>query len=589
MSEKKGIPSRIGGIRAIVLLDGIPRKHRGDIELNDSNSRRAPRFFRPEIGSVTLCLLTTAYLLIAANQTFWSKAFGYFAGDHFGFTIFVVGIAAASMGVVTFFSAKYVTKPVLIFLVMVASAASWFTDSFGVIVDKEMIRNAVVSTNAEAGRLITARFVLHLLLTGIVPSLLIVWVRIRHRPILRKLGHNTAVILACTAVFAVIGLGDYRAFAGIGRAHKDLLDTFNPFVPITSAVRFAISSGKDANVVAQPLGTDAKRVNTAATDKPRVTIIVLGETARAQDFSLAGYERDTNPELAKRNVVYFPNTSSCGTATAISVPCMFSIYPRNDYTHRKGLETENVLDVLGRAKVSVSWLDNDTGSYGVTDRVSYEFLPDSADPRFCKDGECLDDILLDKVDGWLDKVKGDSVLVLHQLGSHGPAYYARYPEEFRRFTPDCRANDFVACSPEEIRNAYDNTILYTDHVVSTVIDKLKKRSATLAASAIYMSDHGESLGENGLYLHGTPYVLAPAQQTKVPFLVWMSDDLQASAGYDMACLATNAKKTTSHDNFFHSVLGITDVSTKVYDPALDVFSSCRKGNMRVASVATGVN
>jgi lipid A ethanolaminephosphotransferase len=553
------------------------------LELNDTNFARISRVFRPEIGSVTLCLLTTIYLLLITNRTFWSKAFGYFAVDHFGFAIFAIGIAAASMGVVTLFSAKYIIKPFLIFFVIAASAASWFTDAFGVIVDKEMIRNAAVSTGAEAGHLITPRFALHLLLTGALPSLLIIWVRIRHRPIVQKLAHNTVVILACAAVFAAIGFGDYRTFAGVGRAHKDILDTLNPFVPITSAVKFAISSGEDANVVAQPLGTDARRVNTVATNKPRVVIVVAGETGRAQDFSLGGYERETNPELKKQNIVYFSKTSSCGTATAVSIPCLFSVYPRSAYTHRKGLETENVLDVLGHAKVSVSWLDNDTGSYHVTDRVPYAFLPDSADPRFCKDGECLDEILSDKVDDWLDKVKGDSVLVLHQLGSHGPAYYARYPEAFRRFTPDCRANDFGSCSPEEIRNAYDNTILYTDHLVSTVIDKLKRRSNTMAASVVYFSDHGESLGENGLYLHGTPYVVAPVQQTHVPFLVWLSDDLQASAGYDMACLAGTADKPTSHDNFFHSMLGLMDVSTKVYDPKLDVFSGCRKGNTHVAS------
>jgi lipid A ethanolaminephosphotransferase len=175
------------------------------------------------------------------------------------------------------------------------------------------------------------------------------------------------------------------------------------------------------------------------------------------------------------------------------------------------------------------------------------------------------------------------VLVLHQLGSHGPAYFARYPDEFRRFQPDCRANDFGSCSPEEIRNAYDNTVLYTDHVVSTVIDKLKRRSDQLAASVVYLSDHGESLGENGLYLHGAPYFIAPPQQTHVPFLVWLSQDLQTSAGYDMGCLAKNANGQYSHDNFFHSVLGLMDVATKVYQPELDVFSGCRKGNTHLAS------
>ncbi|MBN8949202.1 MULTISPECIES: phosphoethanolamine--lipid A transferase [unclassified Rhizobium] len=532
--------------------------------------------FRPAIGSVTLCFIAALYVLLVTNRMFWTKAYGYLIAEPAAFIAFVAGISAGVMALFTLFSAKYVTKPVLIFFILVASVSSWFNDQFGVIIDREMIRNAAVSTGAESGHLITARFVTYVLLTGVLPSLLLAWVRIVHRPILKKLAYNTAVILACVAIFVAAGTSFYKTYAGVGRAHRDLVSTLNPVIPIASAVRYAIDTQRDANVVAQPLGTDARRVGAVDNGKPRVTIIVAGETARAQNFSLGGYAKMTNPELAKRNVVYFPNTSSCGTATATSIPCLFSVYTRGQYTHRKGLQTENLLDVLTHAKVDVTWLDNDTGSYGVTDRVSYTYLPPSADPRFCKDGECKDEILVDKVDGWLDKVKGDSVLVLHQLGSHGPAYYQRYPEEFRRFRPDCRSNDFSSCSQEEIVNAYDNTILYTDHIVSMVIDKLKQRSNTVSGAVLYFSDHGESLGENGIYLHGTPYIIAPSQQTHVPMLVWMADDLAKAAGFDMACLAKRAADGTySHDNIFHSVLGMMDVATKVYDPALDVFAACR--------------
>ncbi|AYG66994.1 MULTISPECIES: phosphoethanolamine--lipid A transferase [unclassified Rhizobium] len=539
--------------------------------------------FRPAIGSITLCFIATFYVLLVTNRMFWTKAYGYFIAEPAAFAAFVFGISAAVMALFTLFSAKYITKPVLIFFVLVASICSWFNDQFGVIIDKEMIRNAAVSTGAESGHLITARFVTYVLLTGVLPSLAIIWVRIVHRPILRKLAYNTAVIVSCVAIFIVAGTSFYKTYAGVGRAHRDLMDTLNPVVPITSAVRYVIDSHRNANVVAQPLGTDARRVGVVDNGKPRVTIIVAGETARAQNFSLGGYGKMTNPELAKRNVVYFPNTSSCGTATATSLPCLFSVYTRGQYTHRKGLETENLLDVLTHAKVDVTWLDNDTGSYDVTNRVPYTYLPPSADPRFCKDGECRDEILVDKIDGWLDKVKGDSVLVLHQLGSHGPAYYQRYPEEFRRFRPDCRSNDFSACSQEEITNAYDNTILYTDHVVSMVIDKLKQRSNSVSGSVLYFSDHGESLGENGIYLHGTPYIIAPSQQTQVPMLVWMADDLAKAAGFDMACLSKRAAEGTySHDNIFHSVLGMMDVSTKVYDPKLDVFAACRTPSNKLA-------
>jgi lipid A ethanolaminephosphotransferase len=220
---------------------------------------------------------------------FWTKAYGYFVANPAAFAAFAVGISAAIMALFTLFSAKYVTKPILIFFVLVASVSSWFNDQFGVIIDKEMIRNAAVSTGAEAGHLITLRFATHVLLTGILPSLVIAWVRIAHRPVFKKLAYNTVVVLACVAIFVIAGTSFYKTFAGVGRAHRDLVDTLNPVMPIASAVRYAIDSRKDSSIVAQPLGTDAHRVGTVDNGKPRVTIIVAGETARAQNFSLGGY------------------------------------------------------------------------------------------------------------------------------------------------------------------------------------------------------------------------------------------------------------------------------------------------------------
>ncbi|MDR7147812.1 phosphoethanolamine transferase [Rhizobium sp. BE258] len=538
---------------------------------------------RPSVGSFTISAITTAYLLLVANHTFWARAANYFKDDQFALGLFVTGITAGAMAILTLVSAKYVTKAFLIFFVLTASAASWFTDQFGVIVDREMIRNMLQSTSAETAHLITLRFITHFALTGILPALLILWVRIVHRPVLSKLLHNSAIIAACLVVLAGSAISDYKSIAGVGRAHPDIMDPLTPFFPMTSAVRYGIDAMKGPRGAPTALGTDAHRT---AAGKPRVTVIVAGETARAEDFSLGGYLRETNPELKKRDVVYFPNTSSCGTSTAVSIPCMFSIYTRQSYSHDKALAKENLLDVLMHANVSVSWLDNDTGSYNVSDRVPYQFLPKSADPRFCSGGECLDAILLDRMDEWLDRIHGDSVLILHQLGSHGPAYFARYPDEFRRFVPDCRAEDFGKCSQQEIRNAYDNTILYTDFVVAQVIDKLKSRESSVAASVIYLSDHGESLGENGLYLHGAPYIVAPSQQTHVPFLAWVATDVQKTNGFNMGCLKQKASAPTSHDNLFHSVLGMMDISTSAYDPSLDVFAGCRvPGDLAEASPA----
>jgi lipid A ethanolaminephosphotransferase len=335
--------------------------------------------------------------------------------------------------------------------------------------------------------------------------------------------------------------------------------------------------------VAQPLGTDAHVAGPMASGKPRVLVIITGETARAENFSLGGYQRDTNPELAKRDITYFSDTSSCGTATAVSVPCMFSNLTRRGYSHRAGLANENLLDVLGHAGVQTEWWDSNTGSKGVADRTTYHSFSIANDPRYCKDNECLDDGMVDKLDDWLSKVKGDSVLVLHQLGSHGPTYYLRYPQAFARFTPECRTGELGTCSHEEIVNAYDNTILYTDHIIASVIDKLKAHQSNIAPAMIYMSDHGESLGEHGLYLHGAPYIVAPSQQTHVPFVLWQGTDMKASI--DTGCLTSRADEAASHDNLFHTTLGLMAVKTSVYKPDLDVLGACRKslGNIGVNS------
>ena len=174
-------------------------------------------------------------------------------------------------------------------------------------------------------------------------------------------------------------------------------------------------------------------------------------------------------------------------------------------------------------------------------------------------------------------MKKDSVLVLHTMGSHGPTYHLRYPEAFRRFTPDCQTAELGDCTDAEIVNAYDNSILFTDHVLSTVIDKLKARSSKFETGMIYMSDHGESLGEHGLYLHGTPYILAPEFQTHIPFIVWMDAAFANSMKMDRACLNQKAAQDYSHDNMFHSVLDMMNIQTNVYNPALDVFAACKTG------------
>jgi len=539
------------------------------------------RIRRPEIGSVALSAIVTLYLLLATNQGFWSHAVTYFDRAWVGLLALGAALWLTTFSVLTALSMKYVTKPLLIFSILVSVSASYFVDRFGVIIDKDMIGNVATTTGPEAGHLLTGSLALHLALYAVVPSLVIASIKITHRRFFAKAGVNFLFIAPSIVLSGLLIYGNFATIAYALREHRDLMPRFNPAGPISAAVRYGLSAYRERNLVVQPLGTDATEGSRiAGAGKPVVVVVVAGETARAMNFSLNGYKRETNPELKALGVVNYSDTTSCGTATAVSLPCMFSVYPRKQYSDWKARSTENLVNVLTHAGVSVTWWDNNTGSKGIANLISFASLSRQKESPLCNNGECLDEILLAELDRKLGSVRTNSVVVLHQLGSHGPSYYLRYPKAFRRFTPDCRTPELMRCTNDEIVNAYDNTILYTDHILASVARLIEKHQDQIAGAMIYMSDHGESLGENGIYLHGAPYAIAPKEQTQVPFVAWFSKSYQETMGVDTACLMKDADTPKSHDNLFHTVLGMMDVQTSVYDPSLDAFASCTRPEER---------
>ncbi|MDD2369096.1 MAG: sulfatase-like hydrolase/transferase, partial [Sulfuricurvum sp.] len=295
--------------------------------------------------------------------------------------------------------------------------------------------------------------------------------------------------------------------------------------------------------------------------------LVVGEAVRWDHFGLNGYARDTTPQLRKEDIINFTQFTSCGTETAVSVPCMFSPFGREHYEKEQALHTENVLDVLKRAGVNVLWRENNSDSKGVAKRVQFEDYQTSEKNTMCEDGECRDEGMLVGLQEYIDAhPKGDIVIILHQMGNHGPAYYKRYPKSFEKYTPVCKTNQLEQCSKDEITNAYDNTILYTDTFLSKVIGLLKTNDKDFATGMFYLSDHGESLGENGLYLHGFPYSIAPEAQKHVPAVMWFGKH----STIDKAQMAASAKEAHSQDSLFHTLLGFMDVNTSVYQPELDL-------------------
>jgi lipid A ethanolaminephosphotransferase len=331
--------------------------------------------------------------------------------------------------------------------------------------------------------------------------------------------------------------------------------------------------------VIQPLGKDAHLTTLGKSlQKPLLVVLVVGETARADHFSINGYSRPTTPLLEKENIINFSSVYSCGTETAISVPCMMSFLTRKGYSNEKAKRQESVLDVLNHAGIGIFWRDNNSSCKGACDRLAYENIQKWKLPELCNDRECFDKALLFELDKKLNDIQsstGHKLIVLHQKGSHGPDYYHRYPKKEEYFQPVCQTSELQECSSEEIINAFDNSIRYTDQFLAATLDWLKHQEANYDVAMIYLSDHGESLGENHLYLHGMPYLIAPDVQKRVPLFFWMSTGFERNNRINRQCLKNSSLQTFSQDNLPHTLMGFMNVSSQVYNAELDMVARCR--------------
>lgn len=485
-------------------------------------------------------------------------------------------------------SFKRIIKPMLIIMLLVSALASYFMDTYQVVIDDAMLRNVLETDTAEAGELLSIRLLLTIGLLGILPAMLVYLTRFRDYSFrahtLRQLG---ALSIAVILLMSLIGFF-YKDVSLVGREHRDLRYYTNPTYPLYSLFKYM--DGHQGTVamanVITPLGRDAHRVMPARQrDKKTLVVFVLGETARASEFSLAGYPRNTNRYTRDQGMIFFDQVTSCGTSTAQSVPCMFSDLQYDNYDVDVARARENVLDVLQHAGVNVLWRDNNSGCKGMCDRVSFEDLSQLKSSDYCHDGECFDEVLLHGLQSRLDKAGDDTLLVLHQKGSHGPAYYKRYPEKFAVFQPECRTGQVVECDRAEIINSYDNTIVYTDYFLSRLVDLLKVNTGRFNVVLMYVSDHGESLGEHGIYLHGLPYAIAPDSQTHVPMMLWISDGYAKEYAVDTACVRSQHANAYSHDNLFHNLLGLFDVRSRVYRNDMDMLANCRKSSATSAAVS----
>jgi lipid A ethanolaminephosphotransferase len=530
---------------------------------------------RPELRHLTLNLLVAGYVMAALNGGFWHQMGLIFGGSPVQMTVFALAIFALTVLTLEFFGPGRLQKPVAAVLILMAAGANYYERSFGVLIDREMVRNVFETTFTESRHLMTASAIRSILLTGVLPAALVFWPRVRR---VRRWHHLWRWPLGVALSFALLAGGlfsDFKTFSAVLRERKELMASYQPGATIGSLVRYARQQGRAQAAQLRSIGPDAAPgPRLAGAQKPVLLVLFAGETARAQNFGLNGYARQTTPGLARRDVINFSDVSSCGTSTAVSLPCMFSPLAQADYSRDGFLSRENLLDVLDRAGFAVRWVDNNTGDQKIAARFGWDRVDATLDPVACA-VECTDAVFLPLIEQTLAGITGNTVLVLHMIGNHGPAYYLRYPREQALFTPDCQTAEFSDCTVDQIVNAYDNGIAQTDDVLSRTIDMLAGSDKALTAM-LYLSDHGESLGEGGLYLHAAPLFMAPETQTKVPMVLWLSAGFRQAMGLDDACLRDVATRPASQDNLFHSVLGLLDVTTKARDPALDLTSRCRE-------------
>lgn len=549
--------------------------------------KRLLAWFRPDTARpLTQTWLAALWMGLLANWPLWQQLHALpDVGP--GFIAAFAGMVICATGAVLSLLAwpRLVTM-VLVLLLLGAGALAHFIGSYGIVFDPTMVTNMMQTDVRETRDLLSWRLLLSMALLGALPA----WWLLRRpvapaQPTARRLGGNLAGFALGLLGMVLLALLQFSTLSSTMRNHKTVRYMVTPLNAVYSLTAAAVRTKAAPAGPPAVIGADARLLPRADGAKPPLLLLVVGETARAMNFSLNGYERPTNPELVKLPVVSLRNVTSCGTATAASLPCMFSPLGREAFVDLKGTQ-ENLLDVLQRAGLAVLWLDNQSGCKGLCDRVPNSFtakVPDGAAPLpagLCDGEECFDEALLHELDKRIatldpERLKRGLLLVMHQMGSHGPAYFKRSPPDLKPFQPECRSNALQQCPRDQVVNAYDNTIATTDRLLARSIAWLQQQQ-TFDAGLLYVSDHGESLGEKGLYLHGMPYAMAPREQTHVPMILWVPENGSLAATLKPGCLTSLRDKPVSHDNLFHTAMGWVGARADVYKPDWDLLAGCRR-------------
>ena len=563
---------------------------------HSSDTANAPQAWHP----AWLVVLVSVWLATACNVPLWREVAALpdhtgLRGASFGLA-FAVIVAAGNVALLSLLAWGRGLKPALVLVVLMAAFGTYFMLSYGIVIDASMLTNVLQTDVREAGDLLNWRLAATVLALAAPPLWWLLQRPVRPLGALRHVAHNGLLLLGSVVVLVASLLLVFQDFASTMRNHTQLRYLINPLNSVYALGHIATKPLRIDTSTMLPLGRDAQLgASYAGQTKPPLLVLVLGETARSANFGLNGYARPTTPLLSARSdLVSATNAWSCGTSTAASLPCMFSHLGRDGFEGRK-TNSETLLDVLQHAGLAVLWVDNQSGCKGVCDRVAQTSTTALKDPALCPDGECSDPIMLKVLEERITALPAEqrargTVVVLHQMGSHGPAYYKRSDASLKRFGPECTSNALQECDQAQVVNAYDNSIVATDHFLNATIQWLETQADKAQTAMVYVSDHGESLGEGNLYLHGLPYAIAPDVQKQVPWITWLSPAMQSRSGVATACLQKDlAQRRITHDGYFHAVLGLLDVQSTVYQAEQDIYAPCRNTRQAPMAATTAPN
>ena len=442
-----------------------------------------------------------------------------------------------------FFFSRLVGKILLVLFFIINAVAVYFINTYSVIIDESMIGNVLNTNYSESSSFFSIKLVLYVVFLGILPSIFIIKAKIITVTVKKFL-----VSISLTLLFLLtLAFANASNWLWIDKNSKTLGGLAMPWSYAVNIPLFYIHQFKKNEK--EILLPDA----TIKDNQKSVVILVIGESARSENFSLYGYPKNTNPLLSKiPNVSHF-NATSDATYTTAGVKSIVE--------HENTDELYEILpNYLYRNNVDVIWRTTNWGEPPV--HIKNYQNREALMPN-CKGDDCdYDGILLSGLkEQILASKKNKILIVLHTSTSHGPTYSKKYPAQFEIFKPVCNSVELGNCSHTELVNAYDNTIVYTDYLLANVIEDLKQLQEYKSAM-IFVSDHGESLGENNLYMHGLPRSIAPKQQYEIPFIVWTSDN---------SARQMKPNKILTQNYVFHSVLNFLNIQSPIYKEQMNIF------------------